>query len=385
MSGTGKESEKTYEILRNYDFNNLVIVTICSHSFLQISKGAKDEGFKRMGIVIRDDPNKKKKFYTQAFPDSVPDYMLEVDSYKDILKPSIQEDLIEKNVIIVPHGSFVEYVGGKEIVDSFYVPTLGNKRALPWESDRDKERIWLEGAGLSMPKKIKDPEEIKGPVMVKKHGAKGGKDFFVVKTREEFYKRMEGKTYKPENFNMQEFVMGTRYYPHFFYSPIQKNSPSKIKGYESGKGILNLMSMDRRDETTIDEAQRLGSIRELEEAGIHPSFIVTGNIPIVMRESLLPELFCKADAVVKEADRLFGGIPGPFCLEGVVTEDQEFKVFEISARIVAGTNPFIPNSPYSIYIKKDLSTGRRIAQEIKYANKKVKEEKDFDIWKEIIS
>jgi len=44
-------------------------------------------------------------------------------------------------------------------------------------------------------------------------------------------------------------------------------------------------------------------------------------------------------------------------------------VFEISARIVAGTNPYISGSPYSELIQEDLSTGRRIAQEIKYAEK----------------
>ncbi|MCK4634543.1 MAG: formate--phosphoribosylaminoimidazolecarboxamide ligase [Candidatus Aenigmarchaeota archaeon] len=385
MLGLENTSEKAYEILRDYDFDNLVIATICSHTDLQLNYGAKQEGFKTLGIVIRDDPDKKKKFYQQAFPKAIPEYFIEVDSYKDILKPGIQEELIEKNTIIVPHGSFVEYVGADDIIKDVYFPVFGNKRALPWESNRKKERIWLEGAGLSMPKKIKKPEEIDGPAMIKRHGAKGGKDFFVVKSPEEFFERMKNKKYKLKDLDIQEFVMGTRYYPHFFYSPIQKNSPTEIKGYESGKGILQLMSMDRRDETTIDEVQRLGSIRELEEYGIHPTFVVTGNIPIVMRESLLPKLFCMANAVIEKADVLFGGIPGPLCLETVVDENLNFRTFEISARIVAGTNPFVPGSPYSVYIDKDLSTGRRIAQEIKFANNSYQEEKDFNIWKEIIS
>ncbi len=127
--------------------------------------------------------------------------------------------------------------------------------------------------------------------------------------------------------------------------------------------------MDRRDETTIDEVQRLGSIAELEELGIHPTFVVTGNIPIVMRESLLPRVFEMGEAVIEKSLKLFGGLIGSFCLETVVTEDLEFKVFEISARIVAGTNPYISGSPYSELIQPDMSTGRRIAQEIKYATK----------------
>jgi 5-formaminoimidazole-4-carboxamide-1-(beta)-D-ribofuranosyl 5'-monophosphate synthetase len=100
--------------------------------------------------------------------------------------------------------------------------------------------------------------------------------------------------------------------------------------------------------------------------------VVTGNIPIVMRESLLPQVFKMGEAVVEKSLELFGGIIGPFCLETVVTEDLEFKVFEISARIVAGTNPYISGSPYSELIQPDLSTGRRIAQEIKYAAKQNK-------------
>jgi len=53
-------------------------------------------------------------------------------------------------------------------------------------------------------------------------------------------------------------------------------------------------------------------------------------------------------------------------------------VFEISSRIVAGTNPFISGSPYSALIEPGLSTGRRIAQEIVYA-------KDNNLLKEVLT
>ncbi|MGE4275440.1 MAG: DUF1297 domain-containing protein, partial [Candidatus Methanomethylophilaceae archaeon] len=62
-----------------------------------------------------------------------------------------------------------------------------------------------------------------------------------------------------------------------------------------------------------------------------------------------------------------GGIWGPFCLETIVTDKLEFKVFEISTRIVAGTNPFISGSPYADLIYPGLSTGGRMANEIKDA------------------
>ena len=344
--------KNVHDMLTSYDKKNLTIATVCSHSSLQIFNGAKKEGFKTLGISVGG----KKKFYN-AFPLGRPDEFFIVDNYKDILKYT--EELREKNAIVIPHGSFVEYLGADKFL-KLDLPAFGNKNVLLWESDRNKERKWLESAGLTMPKEIKDPKKIDKPVMVKYHGAKGGKGFFVAKTYEEFRKRLDTK--KP--YIIQEFVLGTRYYLHYFYSPIQDNA------YKLSKGSLQLLSMDRRDETTIDEVQRLGSIAELEEIGIHPTFVVTGNIPIVIRESLLPQVFKMGEAVVEKSLKLFGGIIGSFCLESVVTEDLEFKVFEISARIVAGTNPYVNGSPYSEFIQPDLSTGRRIAQEIKYAAKK---------------
>jgi len=340
------------DMLTKYNKKNLTIATVCSHSSLQIFNGARKEGFKTLGIAVGE----KKKFY-DAFPLGKPDEFFIVKNYKDILKYT--DELKEKNVIVIPHGSFVEYLGADNFL-KLDLPTFGNRNVLMWESDRDKERKWLEGAGLTMPQEIKNPKKINKPVIVKYHGAKGGKDFFIAKTYDEFRKRLK----KDRSYTIQEFVMGTRYYLHYFYSPIQDNA------FKLNTGSLQLLSMDRRDETTIDEVQRLGSISELEELGIHPTFVVTGNIPIVMRESLLPKVFQMGEAVVEKSLKLFGGIIGSFCLETVITEELKFKVFEISARIVAGTNPYVSGSPYSEFIQPDLSTGRRIAQEIKYANKK---------------
>jgi len=52
-----------------------------------------------------------------------------------------------------------------------------------------------------------------------------------------------------------------------------------------------------------------------------------------------------------------------------VTDKLEFKVFEISTRIVAGTNPFISGSPYADLIYPGLSTGGRIGLELRNALK----------------
>lgn len=106
-----------------------------------------------------------------------------------------------------------------------------------------------------------------------------------------------------------------------------------------------------------------------------PSYVVVGNSPLVLRESLLPEAFAMGESVVQSSKKLIDkkGLFGPFCLETVITPDQGFVAMEISCRIVAGTNLFTNGSSYSDLIYNEpMSTGRRIAREIKTAIQKKK-------------
>jgi len=94
-----------------------------------------------------------------------------------------------------------------------------------------------------------------------------------------------------------------------------------------------------------------------------------------LRESLLPRAFEMAEGTVAESFELeegARGMIGAFCLETIVTDKLEFKVFEISARIVAGSNPFVGGSSYSDLNEPNMSTGRRIARSIVKAIKKGK-------------
>ncbi len=324
------------------------ITTLCSHSSLQIFHGARKEGFRTIGLAAGPTP----RFY-DAFPLARPDQFVTVPKIVEL--PSTAPHLRSEGAIIVPHGSFVEYMGA-EAFTAWDVPVYGNRKVIGWEADREKSREWLVSAGATMPRRYGDASEIDGPVIVKYYGAKGGKGFFLAKSREAL------DDFHPTGpYVIQEYVLGTRYYMHFFYSPISD------RGYRVGHGSLELLGMDRRDEANIDELYKLGSQEELLKAGIRPTFVVTGNVPVVLRESLLPRAFEVAAKIVERSIELFGGMIGPFCLEGIMTEELEFKVFEISTRIVAGTNLFISGSPYSDLVEPNLSTGRRIAQEIKRA------------------
>ena len=92
--------EDILEILDGYDKNDLTIATICSHSSLQIFNGARQEGFKTIGICIGQPP----KFY-DAFPLARPDKFISLDSYKALLDHS--DDLVGDNAIIIPNGSLL--------------------------------------------------------------------------------------------------------------------------------------------------------------------------------------------------------------------------------------------------------------------------------------
>src|SRR3989441_4667651 len=69
-------------------------------------------------------------------------------------------------------------------------------------------------------------------------------------------------------FTIQEYVVGTRYYIHYFYSPFATS------GYTLSKGALEMLGVDRRDEANIDEMYKLGAQEALRKMGLLPTFVV---------------------------------------------------------------------------------------------------------------
>jgi len=321
------------------------IATLGSHSALQILKGARDEGFSTICICQKDRVPTYKSF-------GVADEIIEIEDIKDFFK--LEERLLKENVIIIPHGSFVEYLG-HENLKKMKIMYYGTKEILQWESDRNQERIWLEKAGLRMPNIIPTPEEIDKPVIIKFHGAGGGKDYFIANNTDEFYEGMH--EYKHEKkYVIQEYIVGVPIYSHFFYSAVHDE--------------LEIMGFDKRYESNADSIGRISAHDQM-MTSIRTSYTICGNIPIVIRESLLPQMLEMGQKVVEESKKITNkGMLGPFCLEAIIDPNLNFYVFEISARIVAGTNPYVHGSPYT-WLKYDvpMSTGRRIARDIKDAIK----------------
>ncbi|HEW64031.1 formate--phosphoribosylaminoimidazolecarboxamide ligase [Fervidicoccus fontis] len=339
-------------LIEKYDLENLTIATLASHSSLQIVHGAKKEGFKTALITLHD----REHFYRNF--ENLIDHLIVVNSWNEICTEKVEKKLESLNSIFVPHGSLVEYVGIK-CAESFKIPYFGTRKMFRIEADQYKKMSLLYQAGIPIPKEYSLEDDIEKPVIVKLPGAKGGKGYFIATSKKDIKEKLSdlkksGIIDDEKNVIIQEYVIGTPAYFHYFYSPI--------------KNRIEILGADIRYESNIDGLKRLPS-----EFGItnfiEPSFVVVGNLPMVLRESLLPKVLDYGERFVKVSKtEAQPGIIGPFSIETIIRDDLEIIAFEFSGRIVAGTNLYISGSPYSwLYFNEEMSMGRRIAREIKMA------------------
>ncbi len=342
-------------IFKDYDTDRISIATLASHSSLQIVHGAKNEGFKTIVIVLKD----RLWFYKQ-FGHLIDEYIV-VDSWREICSQGVISKLRSLNAIIVPHGSYVEYVG-LECAENIEIPIFGLRKLFRIEANQHLKMELLEKAGIQIPKIFRVGDNIDRPVIVKLPGAKGGRGYFIADSSSKIEKTLNnyvrlGLIKSVDEALIQEYLIGVTAYYHYFYSPILNR--------------LEILGADIRYESDVDGLRRIPPIIA-KAIDIEPTFTVVGNIPLVLRESLLPKLFEYGLKFVEVTKKyLPPGIIGPFCLESIIDKDMNIKIFEFSGRIVAGTNIYIDGSPYSyLYWNEPMSMGRRIAREIRLAIEK---------------
>jgi len=329
------------------------IATLGSHCALQVLKGAKDEGLKT--ILVSE--KKREKLYRRfGFID---EFVL-VDSFAEILDNKCVSILEKNNAILVPHGTLIAQMSSSDI-ESIKTPIFGNKYILKWESDRALKEKLMREASLDVPKTISSPKEIDRLVIAKRHGAAGGKGYFLT-TNEKDYKKKRDKLIKhgviksDSDLYLQEYVSGVLAYLQYFYSPLKEK--------------IEFFGIDQRHESDIEGLARIPAQEQMDIDNV-PSFNIIGNSPMVLRESLLDKVYSMGEDFVSASKNLVPpGMNGPFCIEGVYDENANFKTFEFSARIVAGTNMYMEGSPYTTLIYDEpMSMGRRIAREVKEAEK----------------
>jgi 5-formaminoimidazole-4-carboxamide-1-(beta)-D-ribofuranosyl 5'-monophosphate synthetase len=327
------------------------VATLGSHCALQVLKGAKDEGFETLLVCERRREGLYRRF-------KFIDRMILVDSFQELLWEECQSALLERDAVLVPHGTLIAQMSPEQI-ESVGVPMFGNRHILRWESDRElKARLMVE-SGLNVPQKIDSPDKIDGLVIAKRQGAAGGKGYFMASSPEEYARKREmlvrqGTLPEDEPLYIQRYITGVLAYLQYFYSPLSCE--------------LEFFGVDRRHESDIEGLSRIPAELQITRDTV-PSFNVIANSPMVLRESLLEEVYGMGERFVEASKRLAGpGMNGPFCIEGVYDSDAEFTAFEFSARIVAGTNIYMEGSPYSALLYGEpMSMGRRIARELAMA------------------
>ncbi len=332
------------------------IATLGSHCALQVLKGAKDEGFKTILICEK----KRERLYRRF---KFIDELILVNSFLEISESRCESFLKENNSILIPHGTLIAQMK-QEQIESIQTPIFGNKHILGWESDRTLKEQLMKEAKFDVPKSISSPKEIESLIIAKRHGAAGGKGYFLASTEEEYNKKRDvlinqGLISGDSDLYLQEYYSGVLAYLQFFYSPLEKK--------------IEFFGVDKRHESDIDGLARIPAENQLKSNDI-PSFNVIANSPLVLRESLLDNVYTMGENFVEASAKIVPpGMNGPFCIEGVYDQNAQFKVFEFSARIVAGTNMYVNGSPYTTFMYNEpMSMGRRIAREIKKADEQNK-------------
>jgi len=351
-------------IVREYDLSSLTIGVVASHSALDVLHGARRYGFRTLAVARRG-----RDLAYRMFP--LVDRLLVLDSYRDLLDERVQEELRRLNTIFVPNRSFAVYVGYEGIEEEFNVPVFGNRFLLRWEERVGEKNYYrlLDEAGIRRPRTYRDLSEAKGPVMVKLPEARRRVEraFFVAGSGAEAEERL-GELRRLgvvdeeslREMSIEEYVAGSHFNFNYFWSVVY--------------GRLELHSVDRRLQTSIDDVNRLPSwIQDALRGVIEPRMIEVGHIPVTVRESLLHKVFEIALKFVEAARRLEPpGVIGPFTLQGIVTPELDIVVYDIAPRIGGGTNSVMAwGGQYShLYFDRPLNLGERIALEIREALKR---------------
>ncbi|HIE33845.1 MAG TPA: formate--phosphoribosylaminoimidazolecarboxamide ligase family protein [Candidatus Altiarchaeales archaeon] len=366
-----------FERLEDYDLDKVKIGVLASHSALDVADGAVEEGFRTKLYCQRG----REKTYTKYFKAKrvngrvvrgVVDEYVVYDRFVEMIEKKEQKKMIEENILFIPNRSFTSYISLERIENEFGVPMVGSRNLLRSE-ERGEERdyYWLlEKAGLPYPERIENPEDIDELVVVKMHHAKKKleRGFFTAASYEEYLEKSE-KLIKQnvitgdllKNARIERYIIGPVFNFDFFYSPLE-GEMSKIE----------LLGVDWRFETSLDGHVRLPAPQQmtLNEKQRVPEYTVCGHNSATARESLLERVFDLAERYVKATQMYYEpGIIGPFCLQTCVDKDNNFFIYDVAPRVGGGTNVHMSvGHPYANTLwRKNVSTGRRLAMEIRRA------------------
>jgi ATP-utilizing enzymes of ATP-grasp superfamily (probably carboligases) len=365
-------------------YNNpdqIKIGTIASHSGLDVCDGAVEENFKTVAYCTKGREQTYSTYFKAQRDASgnllrgIVDEAVVFNKFDEILKPENQQKMLDDSVLMVPNRSLTSYCHIDDIEDNFKIPMIGSRNMLRSEERSEAQSYYwiLEKAGLPFPEKIEKPEDIDALVMVKlPHAVKTlERGFFTAASYDEFVEKSDALLKQGviaeealKEARIERYVIGPVFNFDMFYSPLEEEmSP------------LEILGIDWRFETSLDGHTRLPAPQQMRLQGeqLTPEYTVCGHNSATLRESLLENVFEMAEKFVEASKKHYDpGIIGPFCLQTCVDKDLNFYIYDVAPRVGGGTNVHMSvGHPYGNTLwRKPMSTGRRIAYEVRRALEK---------------
>jgi 5-formaminoimidazole-4-carboxamide-1-(beta)-D-ribofuranosyl 5'-monophosphate synthetase len=292
--------------------------------------------------------------------------MLMLDKFSEITSEANVKKLADLNTVFVPNRSFSVYAGYEAIENQFTVPLMGNRSMLRTEErNTPRNQLYLlQKAGIATPKTFKTPSEIDRLAIVKVPEKERAieRAFFYASSPEEYEKTAQKRIKQGiitaealKNSVIEEYVIGAKFNANLFWSPLTDE--------------IDLLGFDRRIQTDLDGVLDLPAQEQL-ELNTPTQNIEIGHMGATMRESQIEKIFEAAEKFVNTCKKEYPpGMVGLFALQGAVTKDLDFYVFDVSPR-VPGCPCVEPTSPYMKYkYGVEVGPGRRVAMEVKRALK----------------
>src|SRR3989344_3596783 len=206
--------------------NNYTIAVLGSHSALDVCRGAKDEGFKTLVICKKDREKTYEDYFATKDELGCVDEVLVLDEFKDILSEKVQQELLKRNCIFIPHRSFEVYINDYSAIEKkFKVPVFGNRFLLKIEERGIKPNQYdlLDKAGIRYPKQFNPPaggsKDIDRLCIVKVLEKQRGfeRAFFLVENYDQYKLESDDKLLKGhvnseqlKNAVIEEFIIGVQ-------------------------------------------------------------------------------------------------------------------------------------------------------------------------------
>ncbi len=355
--------------LDGYDPAALTLVSVGSHSALDVAFGARAQGLRNLIVTARGRERTYARYYarSEAPARGCVDGTLELDSFAEMLAPAVQARLLRENALFVANRSFEVYLHERfsydEIERGMEVPFFGNRRLLRAEERDETENQYalLARAGIRHPRAFASPAEIDTLVMVKASHAQVSfeRAFFLCSSPAEFEaqgQRLLGAGMVTAEglaaARIEEYALGPSVNLNFFWSPVL--------------GELELLGTDTRRQTNLDGLRSLPPGQLDAAAGIPVRMEEAGHIAATLTESMLEQAFELGERFVEAARAVNPpGVIGPFALQCIIVAGppKAFVVYDVSLRIPG--SPGTRYTPYSAYRwGRDVSVGERIAMEV---------------------